>query len=162
VFWALSLMSKEMAVRLRLVVCVWKFCELFGARGAAWAKRALTAAREAFGRDRWLYLALAIAAIAFTWYMLFIRHASGRADNEGLHYWGGSLFATALTVIRVHAWYLKQLAYPTPIAQYFGAFPISASLMDWRVLTSLAVVGSTVVAGFALLKRNRLMAFAIL
>lgn len=162
VLWALGLMSKEMAVTLPLVVFLWNFCEFWAEEAGSWTKRSFGAARKAFNRDRWLYIALAVAAAAFTWYMLFVRQASGRAGTEGLHYWGDSLFATALTVIRVHAWYLKQLIYPTPIAQYFGAFPVSASLFDWRALASLAVVGSTIVAGFALLKRNRLMAFAIL
>lgn len=162
VAWAFSLMSKEMAVSLPLIIFLWNFSELWEAETGSWVSRSLKAAREAFKRDRWLYLVLAVAALAFTWYLIFVRYASGRADNEGLHYWGGSFFANALTVVRVHAWYLKQLIYPTPIAQYFGAFPVSTSLLDWRVIVSLGVVGTAVVAGFALLKRNRLMAFAVL
>jgi tetratricopeptide (TPR) repeat protein len=162
VLWALGLMSKEMAVSLPLVIFIWNFCEFWPEEEGNWTKRYFGAARKAFNRDRWLYIALTVAAIAFTWYMLFIRYASGRAGKEGLHYWGDSLFATVLTVIKVHAWYLKQLIYPTPIAQYFGAFDVSTSLFDLRVLVSLAVVTATVAAGFAMLKRNRLMAFAIL
>lgn len=161
-FWALSLMSKEMAASLPLIIFLWNFCELWGAETGSPAKRTLRAAKEALKKDRWLYLALAVAAVAFIWYMLFVRQASGRAGAGGLHYWGGSIFATALTVVRVHAWYLKQLVYPTPIAQYFGAFPVSESLWDWRAIVSLAVVGSAIAAGFILLKRNRLMAFAVL
>ncbi len=162
VLWALGLMSKEMAVSLPLVIFVWNFCEFWPEEEGHWTKRSFGAARKAFNRDRWLYIALTVAAIAFTWYMLFVRYASGRAGREGLHYWGDSLFATLLTVIKVHAWYLKQLIYPTPIAQYFGAFAVSTSIFDLRVLVSLVVVGATVVAGFGMLKRNRLIAFAIL
>ena len=162
VWWALGLMSKEMAVSLPLVIFIWNFYEFWPEKEGSWARRSFGAARKAFNRDRWLYIALTVAAIAFTWYMLFVRYASGRAGKEGLHYWGDSLFATLLTVIKVHAWYLKQLVYPTPIAQYFGAFTVATSLFDLRVLVSLAVVASALVAGFAALKRNRLIAFAIL
>jgi Tfp pilus assembly protein PilF len=151
-----------MAVSLPLVIFIWNFCEFWSEEEGSGMKRSRLAARKAFSRDRWLYIALVVAAIAFTWYVLFVRYASGRAGSEGLHYWGDSLFATLLTVIRVHAWYLKQLIYPTPIAQYFGAFAISTSLFDLRVLVSIVVVGAVLVAGFVLLKRNRLMAFAIL
>src|SRR2546423_12200547 len=76
-------------------------------------------------------------------------------------YWGGSFYMTMLTVIRVHAWYLKQLVYPTPIAQYLGAFEISESLFDWRLLLSLVVVGGVLCYGFLQLNRDKLMAFAI-
>src|SRR6201999_2469597 len=41
-------------------------------------------------------------------------------------------------------------------------FAVSTSLFDLRVLVSLVVVGATLVAGFVMLKRNRLIAFAIL
>jgi protein O-mannosyl-transferase len=161
-FWALSLMSKEMAASLPAAIFLWNFCELWQEKTGSMMTRSFQAAKEALKKDRWLYLALAAAGVAYAWYMLFVRRASGRADAEGLHYWGGSPFLTALTVIRVHAWYLKQLMLPTPIAQYFGAFPISSSLMDWRALVSIATVGSMIAGGFALLKRNRFMAFAVL
>ena len=160
--WACSLMAKEMAVSLPLLIFLWNFCDRWGAEPGAWLHRTARAARHAFGKDRWLYLVLAVTGAAFVWYLLFVRHASGRADSSGLHYWGGSFWATALTVVRVQAWYLKQLIWPTPIAQYFGAFDLSTSLADWRVWASLVLVGSAVAAGFVLLGRHRLMAFAVL
>lgn len=162
VLWALGLMSKEMAVSLPLVIFVWNFCEFWPEEEGSRARRFFGAARKAFNRDRWLYIALAVAAIAFIWYLLFVLYASGRAGLGGLHYWGGNVFATLLTVARVHAWYFKQLIYPTPIAQYFGAFSVSTSLFDLRALGSLVVVGAAIVAGFLFLNRRRLMAFAIL
>src|SRR2546423_12200548 len=76
-------------------------------------------------------------------------------------YWGGSFYLNMLTVIRVHAWYLKQLVYPTPIAQYLGEFEISESLFDWRLLLSLVVVCGVLCYGFLQLNRDKLMAFAI-
>jgi Tfp pilus assembly protein PilF len=162
VCWACGLMAKEMAISLPLLIFLWNFCDRWGAESGSWMAQTARAARQAFSKDKWLYLVLGVMAAAFIWYMLFVRHASGRADSAGLHYWGGSVWATLLTVIRVQAWYLKQLVWPTPIAQYFGAFDISTSLVDWRVWLSLAVVGSALAAGFVLLKRHRVMAFAVL
>jgi protein O-mannosyl-transferase len=160
-FWALSLMSKEMAVSLPLVIFIWNFCELWGEGNGSWLARSFQAAKRAFGKDKWLYALLAAASLGFGFYVIFFLRASGRAGGAGLEYWGGSLYATVLTVIRVHMWYFKQLIYPTPIAQYFGAFDISTSLLDWRVLVALAVVGTVLAAGGAFLKKNRLMAFAV-
>lgn len=160
-FWALSLMSKEMAVSLPLVIFIWNFCDQWDEAAGSWLQRSTQASKRAFGKDKWLYSFLAAASLGFGVYAIFFLRASGRAGGAGLEYWGGSLYATVLTVIRVHAWYLKQLVYPTPIAQYFGAFDISTSLMDWRVVMSLAVVGSVLIAGAALLRKHRLMAFAV-
>jgi tetratricopeptide (TPR) repeat protein len=67
-----------------------------------------------------------------------------------------------LTVVRVHAWYLKQLVFPTPIAQYLGAFEISESAFDWRFLVSLVIVAGILCYGFLQLNRDKLMAFAII
>jgi len=67
-----------------------------------------------------------------------------------------------LTVVRVHAWYLKQLVFPTPIAQYLGAFEISESAFDWRFLVSLVIVCRYLCYGFLQLNRDKLMAFAII
>jgi protein O-mannosyl-transferase len=160
-FWALSLMSKEMAVSLPLVIFIWNFCELWGEGNGSWLARSFQAAKRAFGKDKWLYTLLAAASLGFGFYVIFFLRASGRAGGAGLEYWGGSLYATLLTVIRVYMWYFKQLIYPTPIAQYFGAFDISTSLLDWRVVVALAVVGTVLIAGAAVLKKDRLMAFAV-
>jgi tetratricopeptide (TPR) repeat protein len=162
VFWVLSLMSKEMAVSLPLVILIWNFCELWNEENGSWLKRSLRASTRALAKDKWFYALLAVGTLGFASYAIFVLRASGRASGAGLEYWGGSLYATVLTVIRVHTWYFKQLVYPTPIAQYFGAFDISTSLLDWRVLVALAVVGAVIIAGCVLLKRNRLMSFAIL
>ena len=160
-FWGLSLMSKEMAVSLPLVIFVWNLCDQWNEAAGSWLQRSIHAFKRALIKDKWLYTLLAAASLGFGVYAIFFQRASGRADGSGVEYWGGSLYATLLTVIRVHTWYLKQLIYPTPIAQYFGAFDISTSLLDWRVVVALAVVGSVLIAGVVLLKKERLMAFAI-
>ncbi len=159
--WVLSLMSKEMAVSLPLVIFIWNFCDQWVEGGGSWLPRASRATGRAFGKDKWLYTFLIVASLGFGVYAIFVLRASGRAGGSGMEYWGGSLYATLLTVIRVHAWYLKQLVYPTPIAQYFGAFDISTSLLEWRVVVSFIVVAGMLVGGAALLNKNRLMAFAI-
>jgi len=154
-------MSKEMAVSLPLVIFIWNFCGQWGEAAGSWPQRSIQASKRAFGKDKWLYTFLAAASLGFGAYAIFFLRASGRASGTEMEYWGGSLYATVLTVIRVHAWYLKQLVYPTPIAQYFGAFGISTSLLDWRVFVALAIVGSVLISGAALLSKERLMAFAV-
>lgn len=161
-FWVTSLMSKEMAVSLPVVIFLWNFSDGWGKQSTPWLKQTWQAASGAFARDRWLYIALFVLGLVYGWYMVFVKNSSGRVTEEGLYYWGGSFFSNALTAIRVQAWYLKQLVLPTPIAQYYGAFDISYSLLDWRALASLAIVASVVVAGFSLLRKNSLMAFAVL
>ena len=159
--WALSLMSKEMAVSLPVVIFAWNFCDAWGEQTGSFPKRSIEAVRKAFVSDKWLYIGLCAAAVGYGLYQTYWVGASLRAGYAGLHYWGGDLFKTALMMMRVHAWYLKQLVYPTPIAQYYGAFDVSTSLLDWRVLSSLVLVVSVLVAAFALLRKNKLMAFAI-
>ena len=162
VFWALGLMSKEMAVSLPAVIFLWNFCDLWGKQSGTGLRRAAATARAAFIKDRWLYMLLAAAALGYALYMIFVWNASGRVTGEGVEYWGGSFFTNLLMAVRVQAWYLKQLVYPTPIAQYQGAFDISYSLLDWRVMLAVAVVGAAVAASFRLLGKDRLMAFAAL
>lgn len=160
--WALSLMSKEMAVSLPLVIFLWSFCNLWQEQDGSWAKRSFSAVGRALGKDGLLYAALAAAGLSYGFYMVFVRGASGRVGGGGLDYWGGSFLSNALTAIRVQAWYLKQMIFPTPIAQYYGAFDISYSFADWRVLASLAAVAATLAAGLVALKRDKLIAFAVL
>jgi len=159
--WALSLMSKEMAVSLPFVIFLWNFCDRWRETEGSWLQRLIQATKRALIKDKWLYALLAVASVGFAAYAIFFQRASGRTSGSGVEYWGGSLFATLVTVIRVHAWYLKQLIYPTPIAQYFGAFDISTSLLEWRVLVAIVVVGSVLVGGVIMLKRERLISFAV-
>jgi protein O-mannosyl-transferase len=161
VFWLLSLASKEMAASLPGFIFVWNFCDVWEKNLNPWGRRFLKAAREAFSRDKWLYMILSLAAPAYVWYVIYVKGSSVRALS-GLNYWGGSFYTNMLTVIRVHAWYLKQLIYPTPIVQYYGAFDISASVLEWRVILATLIVGSAIITGFVLLNRDKLMAFAVL
>ncbi len=162
VCWALSLLSKEMAASLPLFIFVWNFCDVWDRESGSWGRQFLTATRKAFSRDKWLYIMLSLAVPAYVWYQVFVKGGSARASISGFDYWGGSFYTNLLTSIKVHAWYLKQLVFPTPIVQYSGAFDIATSPFEFRVMLSIVVVAATIVAGFVLLNRDKLMAFAIL
>jgi len=159
--WVLSLMTKEMAVSLPAVIFVWNFCDAWSDQTGSTLRRSVEAGKRAFAADKLLYIGLIAAAAGYAWYQTYLVGASLRSGYAGLRYWGGGFMATALTMMRVHAWYLKQLVLPTPIAQYYGAFDISTTLLDWRVLASLVLIVAVLAAAFALLSKNKAMAFAI-
>jgi protein O-mannosyl-transferase len=159
--WMLSLLSKEMAVSLPILIFVWHFCDAWEERTGSLWRRVWQTTKRTFNREKWFWMLLLLAGIAFTVYWVVIKRASHRVGLGTFEYWGGSFYLNMLTVTRVHAWYLKQLIYPTPIAQYLGAFEISESLFDWRFLVSLVVVGGLLCYGFLQLNRDKLMAFAI-
>jgi protein O-mannosyl-transferase len=159
--WTLSLLSKEMAVSLPILIFVWHFCDAWDEDSGSLLQRAWRTLKAALNRERWFWLAISAASIAFTAYYVVVRGASRRIGVGKFEYWGGSFYLNMLTVIRVHAWYLKQLVFPTPIAQYLGAFEISESMFDWRFPLSLVIVGAVLVYGFWQLNRDKLMAFAI-
>lgn len=160
--WGLSLGSKEMAASLPLFVLAWNFCGCWSKDpGPRW-KKSLKAFVGALATDRWLYLILAVLAGAYGYYMSFVKGGSTLAGARGLVYWGGSFYTNLLTVLSVHGWYLKQLVFPTPVVQYLGAFPIATTFLNWRVLVSVAAVGSVLAAGLSQLPRDRLLTFAVL
>src|ERR1044071_6286971 len=58
--WACSLMAKEMAVSLPLLIFLWNFCDRWGEAAGSRVERTARAARQAFSKDKWLYLVLAV------------------------------------------------------------------------------------------------------
>lgn len=159
--WALSLMAKEMAASLPAFIFIWNFCDVWGELSGTWPRRLWKALRAAFHRDRWLYVGLIVAVAAYAWYMIFIKRGSLLA-RDGFKYWGGNFYTNLLLILRVQAWDLKQLVWPTPIVQYKGAFEVPTSVFDWHVLVSLITVGATLIGGLLALDRHRLIAFAVL
>src|SRR6185369_16343049 len=138
------------------------FCDVWDREIPSWFRRFFTAAKKSLAMDKWLYLMVSLAVPAYIWYQVFYKGGSERARTSGFEYWGGSFYANFLTSIRVHAWYLKQLVVPTPIVQYSGAFDVATTLFEWRVILSFVVVGATLVGGFFLLNKDKLMAFAVI
>ena len=161
-FWVLSLASKEMAISLPLVILLWSFCEAWTEVAGSWMTRSTGALWKALRADLWLYATLGASGAAYAIYMVVVRKSSGRVTGLGVHFWGDSFWANLLTALRVQGWYLKQLVWPTPIAQYYGAFDISRSVADWRVLSSFAAVAALLAWALVLLRKNTLAAFAIL
>jgi hypothetical protein len=158
VLWAMSLLTKEMAASLPILIFVWHYCNAWEVT-TTWWRQILPTAVRTLARDKWLWILVTLPGAAFAFYAVMFTGASSRARN--LEYWGGSFYSNVLTVIRVHAWYLKQLVFPTPIAQYLGVFEPSQSFFEWQVVIAFVVVSSVLVYGFWLLNRDRLMAFAI-
>lgn len=159
-FWLFSLLSKEMAASLPLFILAWNFCDAWRDDQGTSFRQTWRALLEALRRDRWLYIFLSLSLTAYAWYAVF-KGGSLRARLSGFNYWGGSFYTNLLTSLRVHAWYLKQLVFPTPIVQYSDAFDIATSLYDWRVVVAAIFVIGVIVAGFLLLNKDRLMAFAV-
>src|SRR5262249_1263405 len=160
--WILSLMSQEMAAIFPAVVFLWNYTGAWEHTDGSWFRRLVVSGRTVLRREWWLYLGMIVVVTAYSYYDIVGQHASGRAGPGGLKYWGGGLYPNLLTELRVQGWFLKQLIYPTPIAQYLGAFPISTSILDWRVILSGVVVLSTIGAGIFALGRWRLVSFAVL
>lgn len=160
--WALSIASKEMGASFPILMFTWSFCELWGETSGKWFRKFVTSIKGAFTADRWLYISLAVVGAAYTFYQTYTMGGSERAGYRGFRYWGGSFYHNLLTVVHVHAWFLKQLVWPTPITQYSGAFPVATTVMDKMVIVSIVVVSAVIALGFFLLNRAPLAAFAIL
>ncbi|MFL6216564.1 MAG: hypothetical protein ACJ74J_21955 [Blastocatellia bacterium] len=159
--WALSLLAKEMAATLPAVVFIWNFCDAYEPGNGNRLKRGWRAAQAAWRRDRWLYLTMVAGAAVYAWFMIFVKGGSVLA-RDGFKYWGGSFVTNLLLALRVQAWYLKQLVWPTPFVQYKGTFAIVTSFWDWRVMVAIFAVGATLAGGLWALDRHRLAAFAVL
>lgn len=158
--WGFSLMSKEMAVTLPGFIFLWNFCDGWGETIGSWWKRLLKTTGSALNRDKWFYLPMVLAVPAYIWYQTVFKGGSILA-RDGFKYWGGSFYTNALLSLRVQAWYLKQLIFPTPIVQYKDAFDISTSIWDWRVLLAIVLLGGVLAVGIWALGRHKLIAFAI-
>jgi len=160
--WVLSLMSKEMAASFPVFVFLWNYTGEWDQATGSWARRFFESARTVLKRERLLYLGMTVVVLAYSYYDIVLERATGRAGTGGLKYWGGSVYSNVLTELRVQAWFLKQLVYPTPIGQYLGAFPISTTIFDWKVILAAVVVLATLGAGLYSLGKWRMLSFAIL
>src|SRR6266567_762431 len=67
VLWALSLLSKEMAASLPIIIFVWHYCDVWDeTENGSWWRHAGRTALNAFKREKWLYVSLWLIGIVFT------------------------------------------------------------------------------------------------
>ena len=151
-----------MAASFPLAIFLYAFCEEWRKDDSAWWRRFLKTAGGAFKRDRALYVISVLLLPVYSYYMVLVQHGSSRAAATGFKYWGGSFYTNALTSLRVHAWYLKQFVWPTPFVQYSGAFDVSTSLLEWRLILAVIVVGGVIAMALMLLDVDSRMTFAVL
>jgi tetratricopeptide (TPR) repeat protein len=161
--FALSVMTKEMAVTLPVILLLWDVY-------ARWDQQAtMSPARQLWVRlveivkaSRWLLLAGGLVVVGLIARYTLQGRGLGSPNALRLEYWGGSARSNFLTVLTVHGYYLKQLSAPvTLVASYQGAFPIARSLLEWRVIFSsalcLALIGLMIFG----LRRDKLISFAL-
>jgi len=161
VCWLFSLMSSVLAASFPVVIFLWNYTGEVERSAGSRVHRLAASARAVLRREWWLYLGMVVVITAYSYYGIVAPRTPGSAGPAGIRFWGGGVFSNFLTELRVQAWLLKQLFYPTPIGQYSGAFPISTTI-DWRVLLSgILVLAALGVAVFAL-GRWCLVSFAIL
>src|SRR6266550_2428675 len=97
--WMLSLLSKEMAVSLPILIFVWHFCDAWEeGTGSLW-RRLWQTTKRTFNREKWFWMLISLAGIAFTVYWVVIKRASHRVGLGTFDYWGGSFYLNMLTVI---------------------------------------------------------------
>jgi tetratricopeptide (TPR) repeat protein len=160
--WVLSLTAKEMAASFPLFVFLWAFISEWKGVEGPLLQRLKASASAVLIKEKWIYLTMLVIAGAGVYLQAVLEGGDARIRYGVIKFWGGSLYSNILTALHVQGWYLKQLIYPTPIIQYSGAFDVSASIADWRVIVSLVVLVSVLAMGLILLKREPLMTFCIL
>jgi tetratricopeptide (TPR) repeat protein len=155
----LALFAKEMAVTFPVAILLFDFARA-RARGLATREWAATLKKE-IG----LYVPLFLIAIAYSLFALLVKNPAV-AGLERAQYIGGSLIASTLTVLRVFAFYIRLLFFPTPLsADYsYNAFPASTSLfLPITTLLSFAFLAGLLFLGVILiLRRKYLPGFAII
>lgn len=162
VTFLLSLMTKEMAVTLPLIILLWELYERWPSpvKGRIF-RRLFDHTRAVVRANRWVLVGAALLLAG-----LVIRYAvEGRGLGSTralrLDYWGGSVWHNMLTVLTVHAHYLKLLVAPvTLVASYQGAFPIATSLFQERVLIAILVLAVPLSLMMYGLFREKQFAFA--
>jgi tetratricopeptide (TPR) repeat protein len=162
--FVLSVLTKEMGVTLPAVLLLWEIYRRWQTESElSVARQLIHRVRETIPAVKWeLIIGGVIVAGLLVRYTLGTGRGLGSPRAAMLEYWGGSLWLNLLTVTTVYAHYLKQIFAPvTLIASYQGAFPIAQSLLEWRVLLSLALLFVILGVGFLFLKRDKLISFAI-
>jgi tetratricopeptide (TPR) repeat protein len=153
--WLFSLMSGQVAASFPIAVFLWNYSGEFERVEGAWPRKAAASGRAVLRSEGLVYLGMVVVALAYSYYGHHVLDGGGRGGGSGF-------FSNLPTQLRVQASFLKQLVWPTPMAQYSGGLPTSTSVFDWKVLLSGILVLGTLGAGILALGKWRLVSFAIL
>jgi len=136
-----ALLSKETAVVIPLLIMLYDW--LFEGQGRI---RALAAGWKRYAP----YFALILA------YLAMRRLALGRVSQ--CPYWGDSVWTTVFTMFRAALEYVRLLFLPLRLRVDY-VYQLSASLLDWRVLGSLAILSGISLLAWRDIKKQRYLAF---
>ncbi len=136
-----ALLSKETAVVIPLLIMLYDW--LFEGQGRI---RALASGWKRYAP----YFALALV------YLAVRRLALGRVSQ--CPYWGDSVWTTVLTMFRAALEYVRLLFLPLRLRVDY-VYQLSASLLDWRVLGSLAILSGISLLAWRDIKKQRYLAF---
>lgn len=156
----LSLLTKEMGITLPLLWFCYDLVRLLpSANGEEYASPLKTlcgGAHTLLRRHTWFYLLIAVLLSTFAYYYVIMLQASQRSEM-----WGGGVWPTLLTSVRIFAHYLKLIVFPLTLnADYsFNAFPISYSFTEIRVIVAFAILGGVWWGIYRLLASDRWAAF---
>ena len=122
-------------------------------------KRCSASLKKIISRYKFFYLFFLAVAILFTGYKVFLKSPSTKVG-----FYGGDPFIQFLTVGKILVHYIKLLFYPVNLlADYsFNSFPLSQSLLEPATFLSLIILCGLGILTVKLLRRTKLMAFAIL
>lgn len=156
--YLLSLASKEMAVTLPFLCLTYDLMWTDappGPQPSVWAGL-WERLKVVYRRDRSLYLAIGVIALAFIFLFVFRLKPTSRST-----YYGDSFALTMLTVARVVVHYLKLLVFPRTLnADYsYNAFPITPTLTHLPSLAAALFLALLIVLLLKLAPAHRLFSF---
>lgn len=165
VAFAFSLLTKEMAVTLPLIVLLWDFYTRWQGHGAMQSPFFIALFRQVWDvlkANRRVLLGGLLIGLVVIGRQIGQGRGLGSPRALRLEYWGGSPWTNFLTVLTVHAHYLKLLLAPiTLIASYQDAFPLAHSLWQPRVLLAIILLLGALGLMLYGFKRDKLIGFAI-
>lgn len=126
VAYLFALFSKEAAVTLLLALFLYDL---------GWSK-----GWKGEGMKRWLLLYGPLAALSL-FYVGLRFSVLGQWGHTSDIKWEYGYFSNVLTMAKIMAYYLRLLLVPTNLSAYYSVIPMVKSLLDFKVLFSLAFLG---------------------
>lgn len=158
----LSLLSKEMAFTLPLVIVlydIYREDSCSGSAGKGLGSKVVHVSakllRHIKGRAKF-YIAYLLIAAAFSYLRFFVIFTP---FERTVRYPGGSFYTNILNMLRVVAYYMRLLVIPYPLCPMY-AFEESETIFDMRVLGAFLVLMLLLVFLFHLIKKSRIFLFA--